>query len=110
MLKLMNRGYTRETYLELIRRAKARMPDIAIVGDMIVGYPTETDEDFEASISLLHEVRYKTVYVFKYSERPNTVAANRDGAAPTSTTFVSSQSGSTAVREPDSSRRTQTTG
>jgi tRNA-2-methylthio-N6-dimethylallyladenosine synthase len=54
------------------------MPNIAIVGDMIVGYPTETDEDFEASISLLNEVRYKTVYVFKYSTRPNTVAANRD--------------------------------
>ena len=78
VLKLMNRGYTREVYLELIHRARARMPDIAIVGDMIVGYPTETDEDFDASISLLQEVRYKTVYVFKYSTRPNTVAAKRD--------------------------------
>lgn len=78
MLKLMNRGYTRETYLELIQRARQRMPNIAIVGDMIVGYPSETDEDFEASISLLKEIRYKTVYVFKYSTRPNTVAANRD--------------------------------
>ncbi len=78
MLKLMNRGYTRSTYLELIHRARQRMPDIAIVGDMIVGYPSESDDDFEASISLLREVRYKAVYVFKYSQRPNTVAANRD--------------------------------
>jgi len=78
MLKLMNRGYTTETYLGLIERAKQRMPDVAIVGDMIVGYPTETDEDFEASLQLLRAVRYKTVYVFKYSPRPNTVAIRRD--------------------------------
>jgi tRNA-2-methylthio-N6-dimethylallyladenosine synthase len=78
MLKMMNRGYTRDEYLGLIARAKQRMPDIAIVGDMIVGYPSETDEDFQASLSLLEAVRYKTVYVFKYSPRPNTVADRRD--------------------------------
>lgn len=74
MLKLMNRGYTTEQYLSLIDRARSRMPDLAIVGDMIVGYPTETDEDFAASLELLRQVKYKTVYVFKYSVRPNTVA------------------------------------
>ena len=74
MLKMMNRGYNMETYMGLIERAKARMPDIAIVGDMIVGYPSESDEDFEASLELLRQVQYKTVYVFKYSPRPNTVA------------------------------------
>ena len=78
ILKLMNRGYDTDIYLGLIERAKARMPDIAIVGDMIVGYPTESDEDFAASLELLKKVRYKTVYVFKYSPRPNTVAAKRD--------------------------------
>ena len=78
MLGLMNRGYTRAQYLELIDRARARMPDIAIVGDMIVGYPSESEEDFEASLSLLRAVRYKTVYVFKYSPRPGTVADTRD--------------------------------
>ncbi len=78
MLKLMNRGYTRAQYLDLIERARARMPDVAVVGDMIVGYPSETDEDFERSLSLLREVRYKTVYVFKYSPRPGTVADRRD--------------------------------
>jgi tRNA-2-methylthio-N6-dimethylallyladenosine synthase len=78
MLQLMNRGYTVESYLELVERARSRMPHVAIVGDMIVGYPTETDEDFEASLQLLRAVQYKTVYVFKYSTRPNTVAAKRD--------------------------------
>jgi tRNA-2-methylthio-N6-dimethylallyladenosine synthase len=75
MLARMNRGYTVEQYMSLIARAKKVMPDVAIVGDMIVGYPGETDEDFEASLQLLRDVRYKTVYVFKYSPRPGTVAA-----------------------------------
>jgi tRNA-2-methylthio-N6-dimethylallyladenosine synthase len=78
VLKRMNRGYTRAMYLDLIARARARMPDVAIVGDMIVGFPGETDQDFEDSLSLLDAVRYKTVYVFKYSPRPGTVAERRD--------------------------------
>ena len=78
LLKLMNRGYTADEYRRLIERARARMPDVAIVGDMIVGYPTETEEDFAASLRLLDDVGYKTVYVFKYSPRPGTVAAKRD--------------------------------
>jgi tRNA-2-methylthio-N6-dimethylallyladenosine synthase len=78
LLARMNRGYTRAQYLELIERARQRMPDIAIVGDMIVGYPGESDDDFDASLSLLRAVQYKTVYVFKYSPRPGTVADKRD--------------------------------
>lgn len=78
LLRKMNRGYTVEAYLDLVRRARERMPDVAIVGDMIVGYPAETDEDFQASLELMRAVRYKTVYVFKYSERPGTVASARD--------------------------------
>ena len=78
VLRRMNRGYTRADYLDLVRRARARMPDVAIVGDMIVGFPGETDADFADSLSLLDEVRYKTVYVFKYSPRPGTVADRRD--------------------------------
>ena len=74
VLKRMNRGYTREIYMSLIERARKRMPDINIIGDMIVGFPGETEEDFEASLSLLREVRYKNVFVFKYSPRPGTVA------------------------------------
>jgi tRNA-2-methylthio-N6-dimethylallyladenosine synthase len=78
VLRRMNRGYTREQYMDLIRRARARMPDISIVGDMIVGFPGETDEDFEASLSLIREVRYQNIFVFKYSPRPGTVADKRE--------------------------------
>ncbi|MCC7108424.1 MAG: tRNA (N6-isopentenyl adenosine(37)-C2)-methylthiotransferase MiaB [Deltaproteobacteria bacterium] len=78
MLRKMNRGYTTAEYLDLVRRAREHMPDVAIVGDMIVGYPSESDADFEASLELLRAVRYKTVYIFKYSERPGTVASSRD--------------------------------
>jgi len=78
MLRSMNRGYTRDAYMALIDRARARMPHVSIVGDMIVGYPTETDEDFEASLQLLRDVQYKAVFVFKYSPRPGTVSARRD--------------------------------
>jgi len=77
ILQAMNRGYTRETYLELIERARARMPDISIIGDMIVGFPTETEEDFVASLDLLKIVKYKNVFVFKYSPRPDTIAHKR---------------------------------
>jgi tRNA-2-methylthio-N6-dimethylallyladenosine synthase len=75
VLKRMNRGYTREIYMGLIERAKKKMPGLSIVGDMIVGFPGETEADFEASLDLLSEVRYKNVFVFKYSTRPGTVAA-----------------------------------
>ncbi len=78
VLKRMNRGYTRADYLGLIERAKARMPDVSIVGDMIVGFPGETDAEFEDSLTLLDEVRFKGLYVFKYSPRPGTVAGKRD--------------------------------
>lgn len=78
VLRRMNRGYTREVYLDLIRRARVKMPDISIVGDMIVGFPGETDEDFEASLSLIREVGYQNIFVFKYSPRPGTVADKRE--------------------------------
>ena len=74
----MNRGYTRESYLELISRARARIPNLSIVGDMIVGFPTETDAEFQESLTLLDEVMFKQVYVFKYSPRPGTVSGKRD--------------------------------
>ncbi|QQG34895.1 MAG: tRNA (N6-isopentenyl adenosine(37)-C2)-methylthiotransferase MiaB [Deltaproteobacteria bacterium] len=74
ILKLMNRGYTREHYLALIRKARSKMPDISIVGDMIVGFPGETQEDFEQSLSLIEEVQYQNLYIFKYSPRPDTVS------------------------------------
>lgn len=77
ILKAMNRGYDVETYMSLIERARSRMPDISLIGDMIVGFPGETDEDFKQSLELLELVRFKNLFIFKYSPRPNTVAHKR---------------------------------
>ena len=59
ILKLMNRGYSREHYVEFIDRARAALPDVSIAGDIIVGFPTETDADFEMTKDLLRQVRYR---------------------------------------------------
>ncbi len=82
-LKAMNRGYTVEEYLEFLDRARAflHQPEIgrplAVAGDIIVGFPGETDEDFEATARLLERARYKNCFIFKYSPRPGTVAYER---------------------------------
>ncbi|MBT6435931.1 MAG: tRNA (N6-isopentenyl adenosine(37)-C2)-methylthiotransferase MiaB [Deltaproteobacteria bacterium] len=77
MLKKMNRGYTVEQYLDLLDRARSRMPNIRLAGDMIVGFPNETEEDHQASIELLNKARYKSCFIFKYSPRPGTVSNKR---------------------------------
>jgi tRNA-2-methylthio-N6-dimethylallyladenosine synthase len=77
ILKLMNRGYTLEEYLEFIDRARAIIPDVEIAGDIIIGFPTETDEDYEATRALLKRVRFKNNFVFHYSPRPGTAAIDR---------------------------------
>jgi tRNA-2-methylthio-N6-dimethylallyladenosine synthase len=77
ILKLMNRGYTVEQYVDFIDRARGFMPDVCIAGDFIVGFPTETEEDFQASVSLLRRAGFKNNFVFKYSPRPGTVAIDR---------------------------------
>lgn len=77
ILKLMNRGYTVEEYLEFIDRALAILPDVSIAGDIIVGFPTETEDDFEATKVLMRQVPFKNNFIFKYSPRPGTVADDR---------------------------------
>jgi tRNA-2-methylthio-N6-dimethylallyladenosine synthase len=77
ILKKMNRGYTVEEYLEFIRRARRIIPDVEIAGDIIVGFCSESEEDFEATIELLKTVRFKNNFIFHYSPRPGTVAINR---------------------------------
>ena len=77
ILKAMNRGYTVEEYLDFIDRARAIVPNVSIAGDIIVGFPTETDEDFQGTIELLERVRFKNNFIFKYSPRPGTVAIDR---------------------------------
>src|SRR4029450_3184645 len=77
ILKLMNRGYTAEQYIEFIDRPRPILPDACIAGHFIVGFPTETEEDFELTMQLLQRVRYKNSFIFKYSPRPGTVAIDR---------------------------------
>jgi tRNA-2-methylthio-N6-dimethylallyladenosine synthase len=73
----MNRGYSVGQYLEFIDRVEHFLPDAGIAGDIIVGFPTETEADFEATCDLVRRVPFKNNFVFKYSPRPGTVAINR---------------------------------
>lgn len=74
ILQAMNRGYTREDYLEKIEALRAKVPGVAITTDLIVGFPGETEEDFELTLDLLRRVRFDAMYSFKYSPRPFTSA------------------------------------
>ena len=75
VLKLMNRKYTREWYLDRIARIRAAMPDCGISTDMFTGFHDETEEDFQETLSLMREVGFDSAFMFKYSERPGTFAA-----------------------------------
>ena len=77
ILAKMRRRHTREDYLDLVGRLRDAMPDIALSTDMIVGFPGETAEDFEATMSLTAAVSYHSMFSFKYSPRPNTLALKR---------------------------------
>lgn len=79
ILKRMNRKYTIDNYLEKVDRLKSIRPDIAITTDMIIGFPGETEEDFQQTMDLLETVRYHGSFSFKYSDRPETSAAGLDG-------------------------------
>ncbi|MBU3261169.1 tRNA (N6-isopentenyl adenosine(37)-C2)-methylthiotransferase MiaB [Roseovarius sp. PS-C2] len=78
ILKRMNRKHTAEEYIRLIERIRAARPDILMSGDFIVGFPEETDADFQATMDLIEEVKYGYAYSFKYSTRPGTPAAERE--------------------------------
>ena len=77
VLATMRRRHTRDEYLALVDRLRAAMPDIALSTDMIVGFPGETTADFEETLSLVEAVRYHSMFSFKYSPRPNTLALKR---------------------------------
>ncbi|MBO5454036.1 MAG: tRNA (N6-isopentenyl adenosine(37)-C2)-methylthiotransferase MiaB [Clostridia bacterium] len=78
VLKDMNRSYTREKYLETIKKVREKIPNIALSTDIIVGFPTETVEDFKETVSLVKEVRYDSMFTFIYSRRRGTKAATMD--------------------------------
>ncbi len=77
ILHAMNRHYTSHWYLELLAKARAAIPGIAIAGDFIVGFPGETEDDFQATVDLLKKARYRNSFIFKYSPRPGTTAEKR---------------------------------
>ena len=78
ILKAMNRKHTREQYFKLMERIRAARPDLLLSGDFIVGFPGETEADFEDTMDLVRQVRYGQAYSFKYSTRPGTPAAERE--------------------------------
>ena len=77
VLKAMRRRYSRDEYLETVSRIRAAIPGVQLSTDMIVGFPGETAEDFEDTLSLVQSVQYHSIFSFKYSERPNTLASKR---------------------------------
>ena len=78
ILKKMNRSYNREKYLEIVRKVREKMPDIVLTSDVIVGFPGETNEDFEDTMSILAEVEYDMIFSFIYSKRKGTPAAEME--------------------------------
>ena len=82
VLALMNRRYTREQYLEKIALLRAEIPEAEVTTDLIVGFPTETEEDFEQTLSLVREADFSSAFTFIYSPRTGTKAAQMDGQIP----------------------------
>ena len=82
VLKAMNRHYDRETYLNKVNYAKKVMPDLVLTSDVIVGFPGETEEEFEETISLIQQVHYDSLFTFIFSPRPGTPAASMDDPTP----------------------------
>jgi tRNA-2-methylthio-N6-dimethylallyladenosine synthase len=82
VLKAMNRGHTSEHYEKLVERIRAAQPRMALTSDFIVGFPGETDAEFDETLALVREVNYANAYSFKYSPRPGTPAASRDDQIP----------------------------
>lgn len=80
ILRRMGRGYTRAEYLDLVGQLRRARPGLAISTDLIVGFPGETEEDFAQTLELMEEVRFSSVFAFKYSPRPGTAAPRLDGA------------------------------
>jgi tRNA-2-methylthio-N6-dimethylallyladenosine synthase len=78
----MHRGYTRERYLELVTKLRRVQPDIGLSTDFIVGFPGETEEDFEETLALAREAEFDQAYIFRYSERRDTPAASMPDQVP----------------------------
>ena len=82
ILKKMNRHYTKEDYLLLVKKIREKLPEIALTTDIIVGFPGETEEDFEETLDVVSKVRYDSAYTFIYSKRSGTPAASNEDQVP----------------------------
>jgi len=82
VLELMNRRYTKEGYIDLVSRLRSARPDIVISTDLIVGFPGETDEDFEDTMDLIEQVRFDSAFTFLFSPRNGTPAADFEDLTP----------------------------
>ena len=82
VLKAMNRGYTREHYLDLVAQLRARIPDIVLTSDVIVGFPGETEEEFQQTLAFLQDCRFARMHIFPYSRRKGTPAATMSHQVP----------------------------
>ena len=82
VLKVMNRRYTKEQYLELAEKIRKAMPDIALTTDIIVGFPGETEEDFQETLDVVRKVRYDSAFTFIYSKRTGTPATSMEDQVP----------------------------
>jgi tRNA-2-methylthio-N6-dimethylallyladenosine synthase len=85
ILRAMRRGYTVDAYRATVARLRERVPDVALSTDVIVGFPGEAEEDFEATMALVAAVEYDSAFLFKYSPRPGTEAAGRVDDVPRAT-------------------------
>ena len=85
VLKAMNRSYTRESYLDLITRIREKMPEITLSTDIIVGFPGESDLDYQETVDLVKQVRYHNAYIFMYSKRKGTIAEKMENQVPLAT-------------------------
>jgi tRNA-2-methylthio-N6-dimethylallyladenosine synthase len=82
VLKAMRRSYRQQRYLAILDRVRAAMPDAAITTDIIVGFPGETEQDFEQTLAVVRQARFASAFTFQYSKRPGTPAATMDGQVP----------------------------
>lgn len=85
ILKAMNRNYTKEHYLETIKKIRTAMPNITLSTDIIVGFPGETEQDYQATVDLIKEVKYHNAFIFMYSKRRGTIAEKMENQVPITT-------------------------